>query len=121
MRILFLLLAIVVFLAACGGSEVSDLPLEQRLIGKWSGAQVNREGNPIPATWEFLEGGTMVVTITGLGQSFGAEWSAEGNRINFTTELDPDEPNYRDVEFVSDDVIKLTKEGIEETFTRVDN
>lgn len=116
-------LALVIFLvllalAACGGT--AEQPLDQRLIGKWSGAQINKNGDPIPATWEFLEGGTMIVTITGLGQSFGAKWSAEGNRLNFTTEIDPDNPNYRDVEFVSEDVIKLKKEGIEETFTRVE-
>lgn len=119
MRLAFLMLVTALIVAACGGSGASDQPLEQRIIGKWSGVQVNKNGDPIPATWEFLEGGTMVVKITGLPVSYGAKWSAEGNRINFTTELNPDEPNYRDVEFVSDDVIKLKKEGIEETFTRV--
>lgn len=117
MRI-FILLVIVVLLAACGGN--SEQPLEQRIIGKWSGTQVSANGERIPATWEFLEGGTMVVTITPLNTSYGATWTAEGNRINFTTELDPDNPNYREVEFVSEDVIKLSKEDIEETFTRVE-
>lgn len=116
--LIFVLLTLVILVVpACGSSGASEQPLNQRLIGKWSGAQVNRNGDAIPATWEFIEGGTMVVTV--LGQSYGADWSAEGNRLNFTTELNPDEPNYRDVEFVSEDVIKLKKEGIEETFTRI--
>lgn len=116
-------LALVIFLtllalAACGGA--AEQPLDQRLIGKWSGAQINKNGDPIPATWEFLEGGTMIVRIMGVDVSYGAKWSTEGNRLNFTSELAPDEPNYRDVEFVSEDVIKLRKEDIEETFTRVE-
>lgn len=119
MRLVILIL-VALIVVSCGSSRGADQPLEQRIIGKWSGIQVNSNGDPIPATWEFLEGGTMIVTITGLGQSFGAEWSTEGSRINFTTELAPDEPNYRDVEFVSDDVMKLSKEDIEETFTRVE-
>ena len=116
---LFALSIAAVFLAACG--RASEQPLDQRLIGKWSGAQINKNGDPIPATWEFLEDGTMVTTITGLGQSFGAKWSVEGNRINLVSELDPDEPTYRDIEFVSENVMKATKAeaNIEETWTRV--
>jgi len=119
MRILLLVL-ITISLAACGGSGSSERPLEQRIIGKWSGIQTNAEGDKFPATWEFIEGGTMIVKIIGVDVSYGAKWSAEGSRINFTTELAPDEPNYRDVEFVSEDVIKLKKEGIEDTWTRVE-
>lgn len=119
MRLVFLIL-IALFVTACGDSGDSNQPLDQRLIGEWSGVQVNVNGDPIPATWEFLEGGTMVVKIVGLNASYGAKWSVEGNRLNFTTELDPDKPNYRNVEFVSEDIIKLTKEGIEETFTRIE-
>lgn len=119
MRLAFLIL-VALIVVACGGSGGSEPPLEQRLIGKWSGTQINKNGDPIPATWEFLEGGTMVVKIVGLDIGYGAKWSVEGSRINFTTELAPDEPNYRDVEFVSEDVVKFSKEGIEETFTRVE-
>lgn len=117
---LALLILVTLVLVSCGSSGGNDQPLEQRIIGKWSGVQVNVNGDPIPATWEFIEGGTMVVKITGLNVSYGAKWTAEGNRIDFTTELDPDKPNYRNVEFVSEDTMKLTKEGIEETFTRIE-
>lgn len=119
MRLVFLIL-VTLTLAACGGSGAEAQPLNQRIIGKWSGAMTNTEGDKVPATLEFLEDGTMIVRITGLDVSYGAEWSTEGSRLNFTTELSPDEPNYRDVEFVSEDVVKLSKEGIEETFTRVE-
>lgn len=119
MRLAFLIFIILV-LAACGDSGGSDQPLEQRILGKWSGVQTSASGDKIPATWEFLEDGTMVVEIVGMGMGYGAEWSAEGGRINFTTELAPDEPNYRDVEFVNEDTVKFSKEGIEETFTRVE-
>jgi hypothetical protein len=118
-RFLIVLYILTLVLAACGGS--ADPPLEERIIGTWSGAQTNVNGDKIPATWQFLEGGTMVVKITGTDISYGADWSVEGNRINLTTELAPDEPTYRDVEFVSDDVISMTKaeSNIEETWTRV--
>lgn len=112
------MLVLVLFVAvACGGGGDD---VESRLIGKWSGAQTNPQGDKIPATWEFLEGGTMVVTVVPLDITYGAEWSVDGNRINIATELDPENPTYRDVEFVSDDVIRLTKGDTVETWTRVD-
>lgn len=116
--ILFLVIASFV-LVGCGGAGSNNLPLDKRLIGKWSGLIVNKNGDKIPAEWEFLEGGTMVTTVKILDISYGGTWSAEGNRLNFVTEVNPEEQNYREVEFVSDDVIKLTKEDITETFTRV--
>jgi hypothetical protein len=117
-KVIFFLLVLGFVLVACGGG---DKLIEERIIGKWSGAQTNANGDKIPATWEFLEGGIMIVEVVGMGFSYGAEWSVEGNRINLVTELAPDDPTYRDVEFVSDDVIKLTKQesGIEETWSRV--
>ena len=119
--ILFLIVTSLV-LVACGGLGSKEPPLEERILGTWSGAQTNADGDKIPATWEFLEGGTMVIKIFGLDMAFGATWSVEGNRINFVLELDSENPTYRDVEFVSDDVIKLTKaEGdIVETWTRIE-
>lgn len=110
------LLLIVLLLAACGGN--GDAPIEQRIIGKWSGLQTAISGDKVPATWEFFEGGTMVVNVGGF--NYGAEWSVDGNRVNIATELAPDDPTYRDVEFVSDDVMTLTKEDIKETWTRVE-
>ncbi|MCA9930800.1 MAG: membrane lipoprotein lipid attachment site-containing protein [Anaerolineales bacterium] len=112
--ILFIVMATLV-LAACGGSEP---PIEERIIGTWSGLQTAASGDKVPATWQFLEGGTMVVSVGGF--SYGAEWSIEGSRVNIVTEVAPDDPTYRDIEFVSDDVMKLTKEDIEETWSRVE-
>ena len=96
-------------------------PIEERILGKWSGAMTNIQGDKIPATWTFMEGRVMVVNINLLGVSYGAEWYVEGNRIHIISELDPNNPTYRDVEFVSDNVIILTKEDIQETWTRVEN
>lgn len=109
----FVLLLII--LAACGGG---DAPIEERIIGEWSGLQTSTNGEKIPATWEFLEDGTMIVKIGTL--SYGAEWSVEGNRVNIAAGFDPANPTYRDVEFVSDDVMRMTKEDIEETWSRVE-
>ena len=63
----------------------------------------------------------MVVEITMFDVSYGAEWYIQENRLHITTELDPENPTYRDIEFVSDDVILLTKDeaGIKETWTRI--
>jgi hypothetical protein len=63
----------------------------------------------------------MVITITGIDISFGATWSVEESRINIVSEIDPENPTYRDVEFVSDDVMKLTKaeSNIVETWSRI--
>lgn len=115
-RIALLLLLLFFALAACGGG---DPPIEDRIIGQWSGLQTATGGQKVPATWEFLEGGTMVVSAGGI--TYGADWSVDGNRVNIATELAPESPTYRDVEFVSDDVMRMTKEesGIEETWTRV--
>lgn len=119
MKKVMLFLVIVSFvLVGCGGPG-GGKPIQERVIGKWTGAMVNKNGDRIPVEWEFLEGGTMVTKFPMLNISYGGAWSAESSRINFTTEIDPEEKNYRDVEFVSDDVMKLTKEDFEETFTRV--
>ncbi len=63
----------------------------------------------------------MVVSFVGLEFSYGATWWVEGNRVHIATEVDPDEPTYRDVTFVSDTVVSMTKSesGIEETWTRI--
>ncbi len=116
MKRLVILVILLFALGACGGGEA---PLEERIIGTWEGAMTNTNGDKIPATWQFLEGGTMLVDAGGL-VSYGATWEVEGNRINIVTELAPDDPTYRDAEFVSDDVVKLTKEDITETWSRVD-
>lgn len=119
-RLFLFTILFIVLLAGCGGS--GEPPIEDRIIGEWSGLQTATGGDKVPATWEFLEGGTMVVTIEGVGISYGAEWSVDGDRINIVTELDPENPTYRDVEFVSDDVVRMTKaeSDIEETWTRVE-
>lgn len=99
----------------------TDIPIEIRILGTWSGAMTNHNGDQIPAQWTFMQGGIMIVEFPYLGMSYGAEWSIQGNRINIVTELDPNDPTYRDVEFISDDIIILSKEesGISETWTRV--
>lgn len=121
MRKMILLLVIVsVVLVACGGGA-SGKPANERIIGKWSGMMTNKNGGKIPIEWEFLEGGTMVVKAAVMNISFGGTWAVEGSRLNFVTEVDPEVKNYRDIEFVSDDVVKFTKAeaDITETFTRV--
>lgn len=118
MKKLFLFAFLLILtLVSCGGN---DAPIEERIIGEWSGLQTSVSGDKVPATWEFLPDGTMVVRIGGF--SYGAEWSLDGNRVNIVTEVAPDDPTYRDVEFVSDDVMRLTKEegDIEETWSRVE-
>lgn len=117
MKKIILFVLLLLMLVACGGSEQ---PIEERIIGEWSGLQTATSGDKIPATWEFLEDGTMIVNVGGF--SYGADWSVDGNRVTIATELDPDNPTYRDVEFVSDDVVKLTKDegDIEETWSRVE-
>lgn len=114
MKTISILLLVSLILLGCAAST------SERIIGKWSGTQTNAAGNKLPATWEFIEGGTMVISITGLA-SYGATWEADGNRITIVTELSPDKSTYRDVEFINDDTVKMTKAeaGITETWTRV--
>jgi hypothetical protein len=116
------LIVISLILVACGGLGGNEPPVEERIVGKWSGLMVNVNGDRVPVEWEFLDGGTMVTRISMVGISYGGTWSVGGNRINFVTEVDPEKKNYRDVEFVSDDVMKLTKaeSNIVETWTRVE-
>jgi len=104
-------------------SEPTETPqpaIEDRIIGTWSGAMTNTNGDKLPAIWTFLDGGVMVVEIPILEASYGATWYADGNRIYITTELDPDNETYRDVEFVNDDLMILTKDegNISETWIR---
>jgi len=95
-------------------------PNEERIIGTWSGAMTNANGDKLPATWTIIEGGVMVIEVLVFDVSYGAEWRVEGDRIHITTELDPDNPTYRDIEFVNDDLMILTKDEseIRETWTR---
>jgi hypothetical protein len=94
-------------------------PLEERVIGEWSGFMTNVNNDKIPATWTFLDNGIMAVSA--MGFSYGAEWYLEDNRIHIISELDPNNPTYRDIEFISGDLMILTKEeaDIKETWTRV--
>jgi hypothetical protein len=98
-------------------------PIEERIIGKWSGVMTNKNGDKIPAFWTFLDGGVMVIELNPFGFSYGAEWHVEGSRIHIIPETDPNDQTYRDVEFVTDDVMILTKEeaDIRETWTRVED
>lgn len=103
-------------------STPEPLPTEKRIIGKWSGVMTNKKGEKIPAFWTFMDGGTMIIEINILEYSYGAKWSVEGDRIHIVPETDPDSPTYRDVEFLTDDVMILTKEetNIKETWTRAE-
>jgi hypothetical protein len=100
---------------------IDEVSIEGRIIGKWSGLQTSSSGDKVPAIWQFLEGGVMVIQFPAVSISYGAEWSVDGNRITIVTEIDPANPTYRDVEFLSDDVMRLTKDesGIEEIWTRI--
>ena len=60
MKKLLIITLLTLLLAACGGD---DPPIEERIIGKWSGLQTATSGDKVPATWEFLEGGTMIVYV----------------------------------------------------------
>ena len=95
-------------------------PIEERIIGTWTGAMTNANGDKLPATWTILEGGVMVVEVLMFDVTYGAEWRVEGDRMHITTELDPDNPTYRDIEFVNDDLMILTKDesNIKETWAR---
>ena len=97
------------------------LPIEKRIIGKWSGVMTNKNGDQIPAFWTFIDGGVMTIEISLLEYSYGGEWYVEGNRIYIIPETDPNTPTYRDAEFVTDDVMILSKEeaNIKETWTRI--
>ena len=104
-----------VFLLGC--SAVAK-PTSKRIIGVWTGMQTAANGEKVPAKWEFVEGGTMLVEVAGGVFSYGATWEVTGNRIDIVTELDPEKPTYRDVEFKSNDVMVLTKLDIVETWQR---
>lgn len=96
------------------------LPFEERIIGKWSGMMTNASDNKLPATWTFLEGGILLIEI---GQfSYGAEWSIKGNRIHIISELDPENPTYRDIEHLDEKIMVLVKSenNIKETWKRVE-
>jgi len=99
------------------------LSIEERILGKWSGAMTNKNGDKVPALWTFIDGGVMVIEIDLLGYSYGAEWYVEGNRIHIIPETDSDNSTYRDAGFVTDDVMILTKgeADIKETWTRVED
>lgn len=97
----------------------TPLPLEMRILGKWQGGFVNKNGDKVPAFWSFYEGGVMVTEITLVGVSYGGEWWVEGDRIIFVTEMNPNEENYRDIKFVDDDVMQTIKNDTVETWTRV--
>jgi len=77
-------------------------------------------GETIPATWEFLGGGVMIVSIPQVNITYGASWSFAGDRMNIVTELDPENPTYRDIEFVSNDVFIASKESFSETWSRTE-
>lgn len=111
----------VVTLGASTPEEKNNTVTSDRIIGTWSGLQTSKNNEKVPAEWQFLEGGVMVIRIPAGGISFGANWTLEGKRINIITEIDPDNPTYRDVEFITDDVMRLTKDesDIVETWTRV--
>jgi len=113
----YLLIGIIVmvFLVGC---SVTLKPTSECIIGVWTGMQTSANGDKVPATWEFIEGGTMLVEVAGGVFSYGATWEVNGNRINIVTELDPEKPTYRDVEFKSNDVMVLTKLDIVETWQR---
>jgi hypothetical protein len=99
----------------------TPLPIAERILGRWSGVMTNKLGDKLPAYWTFMKDEIMLVEFEGLGYSYGAKWRVEGNRLYITTELDPSNPTYRDVEFVTDDLMILTKTeaNITETWTRV--
>lgn len=103
-------------------TPVSPLPsIRDQVLGKWSGAQTSTNGEMVPALWEFLPDGTMLVSFVGIDFKYGASWSIDGNRITIVTELEPDRSTYRDVEFLSADVMRLTKDeaAIVETWSRI--
>ena len=97
----------------------TPLPLEERILGKWQGGFVNKNGDKVPAIWTLYNDGTMVIEITLFPMSYGGKWWVENNRLYFTTEISPDEENYRDIEFPDDDVMRTIKNDIIETWTRV--
>lgn len=111
----FILLLCLLFVACSGLS-----PEEAQLIGKWEGLQTTINGTKVPATWEFQASDTLIINPSDSLIIYEADWSMEGNRIFITTEIDPENPTYRDVEFIADDTMKLTKgKGIEETWQRI--
>ena len=103
-------------------STPTPLPIEDRIIGKWSGSMTNKNNEKVLAYWTFLDDGHMIVEIFGFGVTYGADWYVEGNRLHLVTEMDPSNPTYRDIEFVNDDVIIMTKDeaDIKETWTRIE-
>lgn len=117
--ILFLL-AVLFLLLACSGDS-GPPPIEKRILGVWDGLQTNGVGDKLPASWEFVEGGKLIVNIKLMDVTYLADWYVDGNRIHITTEIQPDKPTYRDAEFLNDNMLKLTKDDtIEETWVRRD-
>lgn len=118
MKRFWLLLLVGILLIGCKKEE----PLEKRILGTWSGREVNVNGEMLPATWEFLEGGTLIARIPSEDITYELTWElVQDKRINIFTHLAP-EPTYLDVEFVSDDEIKLieVESGNESALIRVD-
>lgn len=115
-KVLSVVVVILVMFLVVGCLGTKSAPLEERIIGEWSGAQTTTSGDKVPAVWTFLEDGTMLVAVGPF--AYGAKWSVDGDRLNIVTELSPERPTYRDVEFLSDNVVRLTKEEVVETWTR---
>jgi len=94
-----------------------------RILGEWSGAYSNKDGEKILATMTYYEGGIRITEVTLFGMSFSSEWWFEGDRMYFISELSPEKTNFRDVEFIADDVMRTTKEesDVVETWKRVED
>ncbi len=100
-----LLLALVVLLATCGGDNFADA-----LIGRWEGTSTNDSGT-LPATWEFFEDGTAIITIdTAAGPStFAGLYQFEDDDTIILLEQEGDTtPGRRDIRMPDDDTLILT-------------
>lgn len=102
-----LLLAFMVLLAACGGNGFEDA-----LVGRWEGDSTDASGVTRPATWEFFEDGTVIVTVAsaaGGSSSVAGIYQFEDDDTIIILEREGDaDPGRRDIRMPDGDTLILT-------------
>lgn len=121
MKRLIVVLVVMLLMVACGGGGDDTA---QRIIGKWSGALENENGDVFPSNWEFTGDGKLIVIVApdSLNITQVADyWFDDDGALRMQDPNSDDEPGRREIEFITDDTMTLTavNSGIVTTLTRI--